>query len=337
MSLKEFSEIMLPAIETELQKQVDRLNEPLTEPLQSMLTYHLGWSGEGSGSEARGKRIRPLIVLLTCAACNGDWKPALPAAAAVELVHNFSLVHDDIQDNSSKRRGRDTVWVKWGVPQGINAGDALFVLSNLAIMDLAPDLLPQTVKEAAKILHNACLDLTRGQFLDISFEQRSDLTVEDYWPMVGFKTASLLASCCALGALIGGADQASREAYQNFGHSLGLAFQVQDDYLGIWGDWQQTGKSAESDLITKKKSLPVLFGLGKRGKFSHRWEQGPINQEDVGELANQLSAEGAQLFTRETADQMTDMAITALRTAEPKGKAGDALFELANKLLIREA
>ncbi len=337
MSLKDMTDLMLPAIETELRKQVARIDESHTKTLHDMLAYHLGWSGDGSGKEARGKRIRPLLVLLTSAACGADWKIALPAAAAVELVHNFSLVHDDIQDNSSKRRGRDTVWVKWGIPQGINAGDSLFVLSNLAILDLVSGLPPEMVVAAAKILHDTCLDLTRGQFLDMSYEERNDLTVEDYWLMVSYKTAALLASCCALGAIISRVDESTQESYRDFGHYLGLAFQVQDDYLGIWGNWLQTGKSAEADLISKKKSLPVLFGLGKKGQFAQRWDKGPIDPEDVVWLADQLAAEGGRLYTQETADQMTDMALAALRTAEPKGDAGDALFELANKLLMRAA
>ena len=337
MGLTELSNLMLPAIEAELKNQLSRLDEPHTKILHEMLAYHLGWSGEGSGKEAQGKRIRPLLVLLTCAASKGNWKNALPAAAAVELVHNFSLVHDDIQDNSSTRRGRDTVWVKWGMPQGINAGDALFVLSNQAILDLKTSLLPEQVNEAAKILHTTCLDLTRGQYMDMSYEQRTDLTVENYWPMVGYKTASLLSACCALGALVSGVDQSTQEAFREFGHYLGLAFQTKDDYLGIWGDWRQTGKSADSDLVSKKKSLPVLFGLGKKGLFAERWEKGPIRLEDVPSLADQLAEEGARLFTQETADQMTDLALETLRTAEPKGEAGDALFELTNKLLSREA
>jgi geranylgeranyl diphosphate synthase type I len=337
MSLKDLTGDMLSSIETELRKQVARLDEPRTELLHGMLTYHLGWSGEGSGTEAQGKRIRPLLVLLSCSACNAEWNIALPVAAAVELVHNFSLVHDDIQDNSRKRRGRDTVWVKWGIPQGINAGDALFVLSNQAILDLTPHLSFELVVKAAKILHDTCLDLTRGQYLDMSYEERTDLTVEDYWPMVGYKTAALLAACCSLGALIGEADEQAQDAYRDFGHYLGLAFQVQDDLLGIWGDSLQTGKSAESDLLAKKKSLPVLFGLAKKGLFAERWTKEKIYAGDVPGLADQLAAEGARLYTQETADRLTDIALTALRTADPRGEAGDALFELANKLLMRQA
>jgi geranylgeranyl diphosphate synthase type I len=337
MSLKELSALMRPEIENELRKQVARLDKPRTSPLHGMLSYHLGWTGEGSGPDAQGKRIRPLLLLLTSAACKADWKNALPAAAAIELVHNFSLVHDDIQDNSSKRRGRDTVWVKWGIAQGINAGDSLFVLSNQAILELLPIVPAEVVVEAARILHDTCLDLTRGQYLDISYEQRTDLTLEDYWSMVGCKTAALLTACCSLGALISGADKATQEAYRDFGHYLGLAFQVQDDYLGIWGDAILTGKSADSDLISRKKSLPVLFGLGKNAQFAKRWMNGPINNENVPAIAGLLAAEGARLFTQETADQMTDLAIASLRRADPKGDAGDALYELANNLLIREA
>jgi geranylgeranyl diphosphate synthase type I len=144
----------------------------------------MGWTGEDAGPEAAGKRIRPLLVLLSTASSGGDWQSALPAAAAIELVHNFSLVHDDMQDNSPKRRGRDTAWVKWGAPMAINIGDALFVISNQAIIDLKENYPAEVVMRAAEILNNTCLELTRGQFLDMSYEARNDLTVEDYWPMI---------------------------------------------------------------------------------------------------------------------------------------------------------
>src|SRR5512133_2924642 len=159
---------LISTIELELQRQISRLDSPRTKLFHEMLTYHMGWTGEGAGAEATGKRIRPLMVLLCTAACGAEWKPALPAAAAVELVHNFSLVHDDIQDNSDKRRGRPTTWVKWGAPMAINAGDALFVLSNQAIIDLKASYHAEVVVKAAEILHDTCLDLTRGQFLDMS-------------------------------------------------------------------------------------------------------------------------------------------------------------------------
>jgi geranylgeranyl diphosphate synthase type I len=337
MSLKTLTDTLLPSIETELQRQIAHLNEPRTRPFYEMLTYHMGWSGEGSGLEAQGKRIRPLLVLLTCAACNADWGSALPAAVAVELVHNFSLVHDDIQDNSDKRRGRPTVWKIWGVKHAINAGDALFILAHLTLLGLRDHVPPERAMRAGQIINDACLALTSGQFMDMNYETHNDLSIEDYWPMIGGKTAALLAACTHVGALIGGADEAAQGAYRDFGHYLGLAFQVQDDLLGIWGDSALTGKSAESDLLSGKKSLPVLFGLDKGGKFAKRWAEGPIRPEEVPALAEQLTEEGARLFTQETADQMTDLALLSLRLADPQGEAGEALFELVDKLLNRDS
>ena len=327
---------LLPHIELELQKQIARLDQPRFKPFHEMLTYHMGWTGEGAGPDATGKRIRPSLVLLCTAACGSDWQSALPAGAAVELVHNFSLVHDDIQDNSPKRRGRDTTWVKWGVPMAINVGDALFVLSNQSIMDLKEYYTAEVVVKAAEILHNTCLELTRGQFLDMSYEERRDLRVEDYWPMIAGKTAALLAACCQIGALLGGAEEDQQETYRSFGHYLGLAFQVQDDILGIWGDEHTTGKSAASDLVEGKNSLPVLIGLGKKNKFAGRWAQGPIQPEEVEEIARLLASEGGYGEAKEVSIQMTDMAINSLREADPQGNAGEALFELTNRLLNRD-
>ena len=326
---------LFSAVEAELQKQVSRLDAPRTKPFHEMLTYHMGWTGEGAGPEATGKRIRPLLVLLTASSCGANWQFALPAAAAIELVHNFSLVHDDIQDNSPKRRGRDTAWVKWGAPMAINVGDALFVMSSQAIIDLKENYPADAVMKAAEILHNTCLDLTRGQYLDMSYEERSDLGVEDYWHMISGKTSALIAACCQIGALLGGADEEKQEIYRSFGHYLGLAFQVQDDILGIWGDENVTGKSVASDLVEGKNSLPVLAGLDKKGKFAERWAQGPIQPEEVAEVSRLLASEGGLFAAQEAAKQMTDLALRSLEEAEPQGEAGDALFELTNRLLGR--
>jgi len=217
----------------------------------------------------------------------------------------------------------------------INVGDSLFVMSNQAIIDLKENYPAEMVVKAAEILHNTCLELTRGQFLDMSYEERTDLTVEDYWPMIAGKTAALLSACCHIGSLLGGADDGRQEAYRSFGHYLGLAFQVQDDILGIWGDETVTGKSAASDLIERKNSLPVLAGLSANGRFAARWKQGPIQHSEVEEVARFLASEGGYETTLDAAKQMTDLALMSLREADPQGEAGEALFELADKLLKR--
>jgi len=346
MNLKTYTASMLPAIEAELQRFVEKLDEPRSRFFYEMLTYHMGWSGENSGTEATGKRIRPLLVLLSYAAssCTPDkteievdgWKRALPAAACIELIHNFSLVHDDIQDGSDLRRGRLTIWKKWGMPQAINVGDALFILAHIALLETKDSFPIEKAMLAGSIINEAGLALSSGQFMDISYENRTDLVAEDYWPMISGKTAALLSACTQVGAVFGGADDATQESYRSFGHYLGLAFQVQDDFLGIWGDSALTGKSTESDLVSGKKSLPVLYGLAKNGAFARRWAEGPINSEEVGSLSDQLTAEGAKLFTQEATDQMTDMALQSLRAAEPQGDAGEALFEMARMLLNRK-
>ncbi len=332
----DFFQHFLSSIETELQRQVARLQAPETVLFHEMLTYHMGWSGKGAGPRARGKRLRPLILLLTAAGYGQDWKAALPAAAGIELVHNFSLVHDDIQDNASLRRGRPTVWKRWGAPHAINAGDALFVLAHLSALDLAGHYPAETALEAAKVLQNACLALTRGQYLDMQYESRNDLKTDDYWPMVEGKTAALLSACTDLGALLGGAPPEQRAASREFGRLLGLAFQVQDDILGIWGDENQTGKSAAGDLLEGKKTLPVLYGLEQRGPFWERWQQGPLQPEEVVPLAAQLRQEGAFDYAQRIAADLTDHALEALQTAGLQGEAGAALESVARQLLQRQ-
>lgn len=337
---------MLDAIETELKRQVSRLDQPRTKPFHEMLTYHMGWTGEGAGPQAAGKRIRPLITLLSVASITVDkedigdssvnWLHAVSLAAAIELVHNFSLVHDDIQDNSELRRGRKTTWVKWGAPMAINVGDALFVIANQSALDLKEHYPAEVVVRAAGILNDCCLELTQGQFLDMSYEERTDLTMEDYWPMIGGKTSALLSVCTQIGALLGYAQEERVELYRLFGYTLGLAFQVQDDILGIWGDEALTGKSAASDLVEGKNSLPVLFGLEKNGEFAKRWRQGPVRQDEVGAVAAMLEKEGAKAYAEKMSEELTQKALGYLQQAEPQGEAGEAMLGLANMLLKRK-
>lgn len=336
---------MLEAIEVELKNQVARLDQPHTKKFHEMLTYHMGWTGEGAGPTATGKRIRPLVTLLSLASVGNknrfddsivlNWLHAVSAASTIELIHNFSLVHDDIQDNSELRRGRKTVWAKWGQPMAINAGDALFVIAYQSIFDLSKHYPAEIVLQAGKILSEVCLKLTQGQYLDMAYENRHDLSIEDYWHMIGGKTASLLSACTHIGSLLGYAKPEVVEAYRLFGYHLGLAFQVQDDVLGIWGDESITGKSAASDLVEGKNSLPVLFALEKNGAFAQRWKQGAIQQEEVNDLAHLLEEEGAKEYAEKTSAEQTQKAMQYAEQAQPHGEAGQTLLGLAHMLLKR--
>jgi geranylgeranyl diphosphate synthase type I len=326
---------MRPEVEQTLQQVMTDLLPTRQPELRAMLAYHMGWEGEGAGLEAQGKRIRPLLVLLSAAAAGGDWRGALPAAAAVEYVHNFSLIHDDIQDQSPLRRGRPTVWVKWGTAQAINAGDVMFTLAHLAIYGLCDTLPAAAALESARVLDATCMALTEGQYLDLSYEQRCDLTLEDYWPMVRGKTAALLGCCAELGAFAAGASPERRAAFRQFGISLGLAFQVQDDWLGIWGNAALTGKSTESDLVAGKKTLPVLYALQQKGAFAGRWSCGGVQADEVPRLSQLLVEEGAQSFTEQTANRLTREALDALDRAGEGSESANALRLLAEKLLNR--
>ena len=342
MTLQKFMQVMRPAVEADLQGFIARSIPERYPELHEMLAYHMGWEGEGAGPEAQGKRIRPILVLLAAEAAGGGWQDALPASTAVELLHNFSLIHDDIQDNSPLRHNRPTVWKVWGMPQAINAGDVMFTLSFMAVQGLSGMLPAHSVLRASGILHETCLLLTQGQYLDISYEHRVDLSIEDYWRMIGGKTSALLACCAQLGALAGGAAEDQIADFKEFGYSLGLAFQVLDDWLGIWGDMALTGKSAESDLLSGKKTLPVLRGLSLQGPFAQRWLQGNITAADVPALARMLDEEGVQAYTLETAERLTAQALSSLKKAtgdqpaQCQAEAAQALEELTNLLLRRK-
>jgi len=332
---QDLKQSMIPAIEHEMQTVVDMVNKPELDLYHAMMTYHLGWEGEGAGAEARGKRFRPLFLLLSCVAAGGSWEKALPAAAAVELLHNFSLIHDDIQDNSPLRRGRVTVWKKWGIPQAINTGDAMLTLAHLAMLRMDNHVPSVILTTAVRLLQETCLKLTQGQYLDMAFETRQQVSVEEYWRMVQGKTAALISACAELGALIAGSIASTQQHYKDFGFNLGLAFQAQDDLLGIWGDAAVTGKSTESDLISGKKTLPVLYGVSRGGEFAKRWLKGNILPSEVPQLAAQLESEGGLSYTQQETARLTALALENFHLSKPQEPAKGLLVDIAEKLVKR--
>jgi geranylgeranyl diphosphate synthase type I len=255
----EFTQI-LTDIETEMSDVLNERTGP-ARPLYEMLAYHLGL--DGNGSRGAGKRIRPLLGVLAYQSLGGDYRKALPGAAAVELGHNFSLVHDDIEDADRERRHRPTLWALWGIPLAINAGDALFALSRLALYRLldGEDYDDRRVLDLMKIYDETCLALCEGQYLDISFERRDDVTVEAYYEMIGKKTAALLGASVMAGAILAVDDTDVHEAYRQFGYDLGMAFQMADDVKGSFWSSEKSGKPEAGDIRKRKKTLPVVWAL----------------------------------------------------------------------------
>ena len=327
----------LPALETEL-RDLLASTDPLYADLYGMFHYHMGWLDaelRPTSNGRSGKQVRPVLCLLACQAAGGALEQALPAAAGVETLHNFSLLHDDIEDNSESRRGRPTVWKLWGHPQAINAGDGMFALAHIAFARLPARGVPVERAFAARsAFDQTCLTLTHGQYLDMSFEDRLDVTVEDYMTMIGGKTAALIATSTYLGAFLAGVDETTADHYRAFGHHLGMAFQVQDDVLGIWGDASVTGKSTSSDIETRKKTLPVVYGLEQSAALRQLYAQ-EIAPAQVQEVTRILDELGARLMAEAVAAKHHQKAMDALEQSGAAGEAGQALKELASNLLNR--
>ena len=232
-------------LDRELSRLAQRVGSSQSALLTEMVQHHLGLR---KVRDDRGKRLRANIVLLTCEAFGRRYADAVWAAAAIELVHNFSLVFDDVQDRDELRRGRPTVWKLWGPGQAINAGAALEALVTRAVVDLLPPRHVDRLRPALSLLTEAMLALCRGQVLDLQFEQHIDVSVDEYLEMIGLKTAALFECAARLGGIAAGVGEAPLDKAGKFGHHLGIAFQVIDDIRGVWGTTAQTGKPIGSDL-----------------------------------------------------------------------------------------
>lgn len=326
---------MQTAIADELRFCVDQYMRGFPKEFSSMIEYQLGLAPADQVS-SRGKRLRPLIVLAVCHALGGNWLLAKPAAAAVELMHNFSLIHDDIQDGSLLRRGKDTLWVKWGMPQAINAGDAMFALSNNLSLSLSAVFDRETTLKANEIMQIACLNLTRGQYLDLAFEKAENISIPDYWQMVEGKTGSLLGACFELGALLAGKQGDSLTAFLRIGSEIGTAFQVQDDWLGIWGEEQITGKSNSNDLLERKKTFPVLRALESSKEFHEFWGTHlQFTQDDIQVMMGILEKTNLKAILLEEIDELYKTAEVELKNLFPEKEAYRFMQAVLGSLLSR--
>ncbi len=317
-----------------LQAAVDRLDPASREQSR----YHLGWTElDGSPGPGAGKAVRPALAVLSAEAAGADATCGLPGAVAVELVHNFSLLHDDLMDGDTERRHRRTVWARWGAPSAILAGDGMLAVAVEVLLEAdsphaaaATHLLAATVRE-----------LVRGQVEDVEFEGRSDVGVQECLDMAAGKTGSLLATSAAIGAVLAGAPTTVTAALHTFGAELGAAFQLVDDLLGIWGDPAVTGKPVLSDLRSRKKSLPVTYAVHHGGPDGRRladWLAGTTesSETDLLRAAALVEAGGGRDWAAAEARRRLAFAEKALAGADLPDRPRAELVALGRYLAERE-
>jgi len=318
-------------------------HEAMVGEFYAMQEYHLGWRNRQLAPEIAdpGKLLRPIMTLLACELVGGEVQHALPLAAGIQLLHDFSLIHDDIQDNSDLRRGRETLWSIWGMAQGINAGDGMFVLAHMAIQRMYDMGVPaERVLDIMRRFDRAILQICEGQHLDMKFEGDCSISESAYLAMVTRKTAVLVASCGELGALAGGATDADAHALSEFGLHLGIAFQMQDDILGIWGDPAVTGKPLAADLVRRKLSLPVIYALAHEVSDSalHQLYNTPVGDDRLmGAAIEIMNRSDAAHAVAKLVDEHYQHAYTALaRVGVKNQEAYQQLRVLADGLLGRQ-
>ncbi|RIK46496.1 MAG: polyprenyl synthetase [Chloroflexi bacterium] len=339
--LSGFIGVWLPRVEAEMRAVLAVGDDPVAAHY-GMMRYHLGWADTQFRAQnyPAGKRLRPMLCLLTCAEVGGDPDRALPAAVGIELLHNFSLIHDDVEDGDEMRRHRPTVWRIWGVPLAINVGDGMFALAYAALQRLtARGVKPKLTLAALDRFTQTCVALTEGQYLDMSFELRSQVRVDEYLRMIQGKTAALVGACTAIGALLGGASEAQQTDLLQFGQAVGMAFQIQDDILGIWGDPNVTGKAAGNDILRRKKSLPLLYALNheQAGDEAQRLLAGPLDEDQLPQVMALLEQAGARRFAEAQVQMQNAVALNALTSALGARAVESPLWALADGLLHRTA
>ena len=310
--------------------------------LHNMLLYQLGWMDEQGTplTGPSGERRHPLLCLLSCESVLGEYVPALPAAAAVELVHNFCLIHEDVQIGSPNRGPRPTVWWIWGPGQAINAGDGMHALARLALMRLQDRGIPVArVIAAMRLFDRSCLNICEGQHLDLVFQERLDVGVNAYLKMAADRTGGLMSCAMGLGALAGTDDDTVVEAFKSCGEYLGIAYQIKSDILDLQASSSEEMPS--SNLLNKKKLLPIVHAL-ETGEIKSKRELGTIyfkrvlEPPDIQKIMDILSESSAFEYAQERVDEYCQKAMRALEGIDISAWGRAELEKLCQKLISRE-
>ena len=332
---------------SEIDAEMQAVLETKELPIYNAVRYALGWVDEDGKAivDGGGKGLRPALCLIAASAIDSSRTAhnyALAGAAAMEFVHNYSLVHDDIQDQDKERHHRPTVWVQWGSPQAINVGDALRELAQIALHRAhnagADD---STVLDSYELLNRASLEMIEGQYLDLAYEQKSDIDPGDYLAMIEKKTGAIIGCSMGLGALLAGGTANVVSRLEQAGRQLGLCFQIRDDLLGIWGNTALTGKSTNNDIRRKKKSFPIVYAFcnataKEQEKLKAIYSHNKIDQEDIDAVMEILANVKAQEATNEAAKEHFNSFHRELENCSIKKKAGVKLDSIANFVLTRE-
>ena len=313
-----------------------------TLPIYDSLRYYMGWADvDGTLTNSpEGKRLRPTLCLLACEAVGGDPADALPAAVAIELVHNFSLIHDDIEDGDRTRHHRPTLWVVWGEPTALVAGNNLLAISDMATQRLR-DAGVSTAIKAGHILTERYLSMMEGQYLDIAYEGRTDVTVDEYLMMIERKTGALIEGAVELGALVGaGGSNEVVEGLRAVGDDIGRIFQIRDDVLGIWGG-PALGKPIGADITRKKNSLPVVHVLehtrgAEQQELQRIYTRDEIRPIDVERVLDVMDGLGTQRWCQGQAETRWNRARKRLASLQLSSDATREFLELGEYLLVRE-
>ena len=309
-----------------------------------MLRYYMGWVDvDGNPCVAtEGKALRPTLCLFACEASGGSVREAVPIAAALELIHNFSLIHDDIQDRDETRHHRPTLWSVWGIPEALVAGNVLRVIADVSLERLEDEgVEPERALASVGLLTEAYLEMIEGQHMDISYEGRPDIGMQDYLTMISRKTGALIRCSMNLGAVIGTHDESTVDAFRACGKSLGYVFQIRDDVLGVWGDEAVTGKPVGADIQRKKNSFPVVYAMSEASDGDRRtlidiYRQEDITDGDVERVLHIMDGIGVKDHAQSLAAQHCERALEAVGSVALAPGTRQELEELAHFLLVRE-
>jgi len=329
MNIMEYIVARGSEVDKEIEKAIPRNKEPKA-------VYGVIWDLLGRG----GKRFRPVMCMLSCEVVGGDSKKLLPIAAAIEMFHNFTLSHDDIEDNSEMRRGKPCLHKTYGVPLAINAGDGLFAM--VWETSLILDMPPKKIVEAQRILADAFRRVMEGQGIELEWYRNNkwDITEEDYSNMVAGKTGALIAASCEVGAFLGGGKKRQRKILREFGNAVGIAFQVQDDILNVVGSAEKYGKEIGGDISEGKRTLMVIHALQKASPEDKRrlisiLGEKTKDQAKVSEAIEILKECKSPEYAKKRAEEIVKKAKKGLEKL-PQTDAREKLLQLADFFINRE-